>query len=275
MADIVIVNPSENMKILAAEIDSCGYKTVFASVSGVPCPRPERVFYFFSGYNVHFSGEPQGFAEKEDGMFLFKNSFLSRLRLGSVTKKLELINPDLEEGNFTDLLAFKRGVLKYPENYGEDVGIYPDLASVCMDFPSSLVISAASAGQSGTKLIRWETDYDLAETFGDDYFVFLSPRGRIEAFTENGKLCTLGKGGAHMEILLSVNKSFAKFSFEKISEEGFLMNRNPWCIEISSPKFLLVNDYSFGSVSISMPSGWYDKLAKYICENRSFSKIFS
>ena len=56
----------------------------------------------------------------------------------------------------------------------------------------------------------------------------------------------------------------SKFSFKKESEKSILRNFNPWVVSISSASGYLINDYSFGHLSVSMPSAWYDRFASFI-----------
>lgn len=276
MAEIVIVNPSVNMKMLARGIQDRGYKVSFADTDDMFRINPEKVFYFFAGYNVVFSCEAQGAAEKDDGIFLFKDSFISKFRLGNVEKKLTLITPDLTGGVFTDVAAFRSGQLKYDEKLSAEPNkSYTDISAVCSAYPDSLVVSASAIGNSPIKMVRWETDYDLEATFGKCYFVFFTGGARVEAFADNGSLVTIGKGKNHMDYLNRLNKSFGKFSFKKIDEKSLLINRNPWITEMAGGKYILANDYSFGRSSVSMPAAWYEKCAEFICINKSFLKLIS
>lgn len=276
MGDVIIVNPSANMKILGRGIEARGHKVLFVETADMLPVNPEKVFYFFEGYNVSFSCVAQGEPEKDDGMFLFKDSFISKFRLGNVEKKLKLIAPELTGGVFTDVVAFRSSQLQYNENLlSEQNKSYPDISAVCSAYPDSLVVTASAMANSPIKMIRWETDYDLEETFGKYYFVFFTDGVRVEAFADNGKLVTIAKGKNHMDYLNRLNKSFSKFSFKKIDEKSLLVNRNPWITEMAGGKYLLVNDYSFGRASVSMPNAWYEKCAEFICFNKTFLKLMA
>ena len=56
----------------------------------------------------------------------------------------------------------------------------------------------------------------------------------------------------------------SKFSFNKETEKALLRNINPWLASISGASGYLINDYSFGHLSVSMPSAWYDRVANFI-----------
>ncbi len=43
-----------------------------------------------------------------------------------------------------------------------------------------------------------------------------------------------------------------------------MRNFKPWVNSLSGIKGYLINDYSFGRLSVSMPSAWYDKIASFI-----------
>lgn len=274
MIDMVIVNPSANMKKIASEIEQRGYKTAFVRTNDIPYFYPDKVYYFFNGYSVYFSSQPQGSVEKDDGVFLFKKGLMSKLRLGSVEKKLMSLNHDLSGGYYNDYIMFRRGVLEYDTvSVKDNLPEYSDISSVCKYYDSAVVAASMVTGNSPIKMALWKTDYDLLETFGRDYFVFFTPEGRLEAFFYNDALYTIGKAKNHIEALMSINKSFNKFSFEKIREFGLIGNYSPWISENSTPGYFLVNDYSFSRNSVSMPAAWYDKCASFICMNGSFVKL--
>lgn len=274
MIDMVIVNPSANMRKIATEIEQRGYKTAFVRTTDIPYFFPEKVYYFFQDYNIYFSAQPQGTVEKDDGVFLFKNSLISRIRLGSVEKKLNHLNHGLTGGYYNDYIMFRRGVLEYAVAPSHETFVeYPDITAVCKEYGSSVVATSLAVGHSSIKMVTWQTDYDLAETFGRDYFVLFTKEGRLDAFFYENSLYTIGKAKNHIEALAGFNKSIRKFSFEKVLEKGLITNYNPWIMENSTPGYFLVNDYGFSMNAVSMPAAWYDKCASFICMNGAFVKL--
>ena len=66
MANLLIVNPSVNMKLAALEMKMYGNLIDFAYTSDIPVSNAKRVFYFLSGVNICFTTEVQGEMERED-----------------------------------------------------------------------------------------------------------------------------------------------------------------------------------------------------------------
>ena len=50
----------------------------------------------------------------------------------------------------------------------------------------------------------------------------------------------------------------------KIDEKQVMRNFNPWPQSFSGINGFLINDYSYGRLSVSMPSAWYDRIASHI-----------
>ena len=127
-------------------------------------------------------------------------------------------------------------------------------------------ITSRIVGQGSESVCIWETDFDLASTFNKDYFVFFANNRRIEAYAAGDKLVTIGRGSGdkHLEALTALIPMISKFSFKKESEKSVLRNFNPWLVSVSGASGYLINDYSFGHLSVSMPSAWYDRFANFI-----------
>lgn len=260
MADIVIINPSPNMRTVARELSTYGKRVELVSVSGLPYVTPKRVFYFFAGYNVCFTEDAQGEAEKEDRVFMFKRSVISRFRMWGVSKALDMLSPELAGGSFTDLIMFRRGMLRC-DSRNNALKKFSSAGEVRRSYPDAKIVSSAAAGVGSLKLCRWETDFDLAETFGSDYFVFFGSGSRLEAFCSGGELFTLSREKNHAGQFAKIIPSAAKFAFRQTDEKSVMRNPYPWIINSRSPKITLVNDYSLFGVSVDMPSSWYGRLA--------------
>lgn len=263
MADIVIINPSTNMKTLARELSAYGKSIKYVSVSDIPYVFPKKVFYFFPSGSLCFTEDAKGGVEKEDRVFIFKRSIFSPLRMWGLSGQLEKINKVMSKGIFTDLLVFRRGMLRH-DNHVEDMKEFADIESVCRAYPDAAIFSAVIPGGNNFKLCRWETDYDLGVTFASDYFVFFDGNSRVEAFCKDGVLYTLGRDSDHISTLSAVISTFAKFTFKKIGEKYITRPLAPWLIKNQSLKITLLNDYSFSGTSVDMPSSWYSKLAALI-----------
>ena len=267
MAKLLIVNPSVNTKLAAIEMKMYGNSVDFAYTQDIPHSNAERVFYFLSGVNICFTTEPQGEMEREDRVFLFKHNIFSKFKMMGYKKNMESLYPDLVSGNFTDMLMFKRSVLRFEQqNITDNKLQYDTYKEMLLDNRNSHIITSCVFGIGNESAVVWETDFDLQSTFNNDYFVFFTENIRIETYVSDNKLITLGKGNAeqHLAGLQSIIPVLSKFSFNKISENHIMRNFKPWVNSLSGIKGYLINDYSFGRLSVSMPSAWYDKIASFI-----------
>lgn len=274
MANLLIVNPSVNMKLAALEMKMYGNLIDFAYTSDIPVSNAKRVFYFLSGVNICFTTEVQGEMEREDRVFLFKRNIFSRFKMMGFKNNMENSYPELGAGTFTDLLTFKRSVLRY-EELGELDGkmVYGSYKDMLTYNKESFIISSAIVGIGSENATTWETDFDLYSSFNKDYFVFFSNNTRIEAYVSNDKLVTIGKGNGenHIEAISALMPFMTKFNFNKVDEKQIMRNFNPWLQSFTGITGFLVNDYSYGRLSVSMPSAWYDRLASFVhtyCEKK-------
>ena len=255
------------MTLAALEMKMYGNSVDFAYTSDYPVSNAERVFYFLSGVNICFTTEVQGEMEREDRVFLFKRNLISRFKMMGFKNNMESSYPELSAGTFTDLLTLKRSVLRYEEQGVLDgkmvYGSYKDMLSYNKN---SFVISSAIIGIGNENIATWETDFDLSSTFDKDYFVFFANNKRIEAYVCEDKLITIGKGAgeSHIEAVAALMPFITKFTFNKIDEKQVLRNFNPWPQSFSGINGFLINDYSYGRLSVSMPSAWYDRIASHI-----------
>lgn len=268
MTSILMVNPSANMRLTAMEMKMYGANVEFVYSSDVPLINADRVFYFLSGVNICFTTEIQGEMEREDRVFLFKKNIFSRFKMMGFKKNMEISYPELSSGTFTDLLLFKRSVLRnYEDKTEHDLTVqYSSYSDILRHNRESMIITSHIVGQGNENIAYWETDFDLVSTFNNDYFVFFGDNRRVEAYILNNQLITIGKGDGnkHLYTLSSLLPMVTKFYFKKVDEKLLLRNFNPWFYPLSGNLGFLINDYSFGSLSVSMPSAWYDRFANYI-----------
>ena len=148
MANILIVNPSVNMRLAAMEMKMYGANVKFAYSSDIPVSRAERVFYFLSGVNICFTTEIQGEMEREDRVYLFKRNIFSRFKMMGFKKNMETSYPELSSGTFTDLLLFKRSVLRNDDAPEHDGRLqYTSFQDVLANNRDSFIITSSIIGQ--------------------------------------------------------------------------------------------------------------------------------
>lgn len=265
MADIVIVNPSFNMKMLARELVAIGKKVMYVSVSELPYFSPKKIFYFFSGCSTCFTDKAEKKELKDNRIYMFNRGLFSSLSMRNVSKDLIKIDPGLSKGIFTDLMMFYSNVLRRCDDHKETVKEFSDVESVCKAYPDANIFSTVVPGGNTLKLCRWETDYDLGNTFASDYYVFIDDETRVEAFCFGDCLCTVGEGDInHIALMSKVIPTLSRFMFNKISEKNIFRVTSPWIMKNSQLGVTLVNDYSFLGTSINMPSLWYSRFATFI-----------
>ena len=265
MANVLIVNPSLNMHITANEIRMVGNNVSYAFTKDVPMYEGKRVFYFLPGITKVFTTEENPHTEKDERIYLFKKSIISRFKMMGYKKDFNDIFPNLGEFSYTDIVVHKSGMLHYEKrSMTAHDNYYDSLKDVFSKNSDKIVLTPYVLGQGLEKIIYWETDLDIDSTFGSDYFVFLNGNSRIEAFINNNQIVTIGQGSEHIKSISSLVPIINKFNFNKVYESQISRNSMPWLLPLGSGKNYLINDYSFGRLSVLMPSGWSDKFSNYV-----------
>lgn len=270
-----MVNPSVNMRFAAVEMKMYGIDVRYAYSSDVVYSGAKRVFYFLPNVNICFTTEIQSNMEREDRIYLFKRNIFSMFKMLGFKKSMGIAHPELSAGTFTDHLLLKRSVLKNDDIHEHVESLkYSSFQEALSCNKESMIITSKIMGQGNETQCFWETDFDLVSTFNKDYFVFFARNLRIETYVAGNNLITIGKGSGekHLEVLLEIVPTISKFSFKKIDEKQMLRNFNPWFNHIAGATGFLINDYSFGNVSISMPSAWYDNFAHFIHDHTNRKK---
>lgn len=268
MAEILIVNPSVNMRLASMEMKMYGNSVRYVYTNDIPFSNAKRVFYFFPDTNVCFTTEAQGEVKRDDRIFLFKNNIFSRIKMMNYKKDFDVYYKNIKSISYMDLVFFERGALHFDDSQEIDGKlIYNSLEDAVVYNHGSVIFTNMLLGKnagSGENMCFWETDFDILSTFSSDYFVFLSDDSRIEAYVYNDKLITIGKGTDHIKGISKTVPLLNKFNFKNVETKQINRSLKPWTYHISNMAAYLINDYSFGRVSISMPSAWYDKIANYL-----------
>lgn len=268
MAEILIVNPSVNMRLASMEMKMYGNSVRYVYTNDIPFSNAKRVFYFFPDANVCFTTEAQGEVKRDDRIFLFKNNIFSRIKMMNYKKDFEIYRRNTKSISYMDLVFFERGALHFEDNQEIDGKlIYNSLEDAVVYNHGSVIFTNMLLGKnigSGENICFWETDFDILSTFSSDYFIFLSEDSRIEAYIYNNMLITLGKGTDHIKGISKTVPLLNKFNFKNVETKQVSRSLKPWTYHVSNMSAYLINDYSFGRVSISMPSAWYDKIANYL-----------
>lgn len=265
MANVLIVNPSLNMHIAANEIRMLGNNVSYAFTNDVPMYEGKRVFYFLPGITKVFTTEESSHAEKDERVYLFKKNIFSRFKMMGYKEDFASIFPNIDTFHYNDIVIHKSRMLNYEKrNISAHDNYYNTCKEVFDKNDDKVILTPYILGQGGEKIIYWETECDIETTFGNDYFVFITGNNRIEAFVNNNLIITIGKHSDHIKDISQLVPIVAKYKFKNVYESSIARNSMPWLVNVGFGKHYLINDYSFGRLSILMSSGWSDKFSNFI-----------
>lgn len=269
MAEYIFLNPSPNMLKIAEMVRSCGRNVVLVRNDQFPEIDAVNVHMFYDGgYRSIFPAET---AEGDIKSFSrIKKNFLSNLTLSKIKGELSSISKDLSSGDIVDLCLLKRGALNKKEVITTPVSSATSFSKIAADNEHATIITGYMEFLGGTeRLIMYDTDFDLKEALGKDYFIFFFGGERIEMCASGNRLVTIGsKNHDHIEILKANLRFMKKFNFNKVKELVISRNRMPWIVNNIDKHLILVNDFSFFNISIKMSDQWVEKVGRYICTDK-------
>jgi hypothetical protein len=59
-----------------------------------------------------------------------------------------------------------------------------------------------------------------------------------------------------------------QFSFKKVKELVISRNRQPWAYKVIDKRIILLNDFSYFSLSLKLPDLWYEKAGRLLCSEK-------
>lgn len=258
----IFLNPSPNMYKIAEEIKLLGRNIKFYK-------SPE---YFFSSaykFSFHFNDKYQFIGSEDEAIeitdniiYKFKKSFfinkfkpktlpfpgtLKDYCLSKV-KKIEFDSNNLDELEELDII--KR---TYPDNF--------------------LIVSSYSTGDlTNKKLINklvavYDCDYELISSLKNNYFVFFVNNQRYEVFVQKNNLIITGDSNPDMLITQKL-QFFEKLNLKQVNSFVISLNENSYIVNFDK-NHILLNDYSYFNLSISMPQMWYKKMGQFLCTGKA------
>lgn len=254
---------------IAETVRSYGRNVVLVRNDQFPEIDAENVHMF---YNKSFRTIYQGDSPNNDvkAFSRMKKNFLSGLTLGKIKSALNAESKDMGAGDVVDLCLLKRGVLSQKDMTTTPVSNATSFAKISSDNEHATIVTGYMEFLGGNeKLIMYDTDFDLKEALGKDYFVFFLNSDRVEMCASGNRLVTVGcKNKDHVQLLSEKFPFLNKFNFKKVKELVISRNRMPWVVNNIDKHLVLVNDFSFFNISIRMTDQWFEKVGRYICTDR-------
>jgi len=269
MAEFIFLNPSPNMLKIAETVRSFGRNVVLVRNDQFPEIDAVNVHMF---YNQTFRTIYPGEAANADvkAFTRMKKNFLSTMTVSKIKSDLEAESKDLRTGDIVDLCLLKRGVLSEKDVGTSTVSSATSFSKIAEDNEHATIVTGYMEFLGGSeKLIMYDTDFDIRESLGTDYFIFFLGDERIEMCSSGNRLVTIGsKTKDHIELLRTRFKFLKKFNFKNVKELVISRNRMPWVVNNLDKSLILVNDFSFFNISIKMTDTWFEKVGRYICTDR-------
>jgi len=269
MAEYIFLNPSPNMLKIAETVRSLGRDVMLVKNEQFPEIDARNVHMFYNGtFQTIFPGDSSKSEIKPFSRM--KKNFLSSLTLSKVKSDLASFSKDLASGDIVDLCLLKRNELSNQGLSATAVSKATSFASIASDNDHATIVTGYMEFLGGNeKLIMYDTDFDIKEALGKDYFVFFLKSGRMEMCSSGNRLVTIGsKNQDHIAVLAEKLEFLQKFNFKKVKELVISRNRMPWVVNNVDKHLVLVNDYSFFNISIRMSDQWFEKVGRYICTDK-------
>lgn len=269
MAEYIFLNPSPNMLKIAENVRSFGRDVVLVRNDQFPEIDAVNVHMFYGNtYRTIFPGE----AENSDvkAFTRMKKNFLANMTVAKIKSDLSAESKDLKTGDIVDYCLLKRGVLSTKDVATSRVSSATSFNKIAEDNEHATIVTGYMEFLGGNeKLIMYDTDFDIKESLGRDYFIFFLDKERIEMCSSGNRLVTIGsKTKDHIELLSERFSFMKKFNFKKVKELVISRNRMPWVVNNLDKHLILVNDFSFFNISIRMTDNWFEKVGRYICTDR-------
>lgn len=266
------INPSPNLYRISKHIRNHGFNVNYVKIDHQLENQSERIYYFHDQQSQHFDLTMLEQYNDDKRCFNFKKTFINNYHFESFKKDFPSYAVGFDKGNFVDLQLLKKQRIKdiLPIPF-ETVNSYSDLNDVDNDtcyiggwFPEKIC-----AGPCKVETVSvYETNMDAKHCFGNEYYVVLSKKTRVELFFLDGVICMIAtKGVSPIESLIEQFAFLKKFEFKLTRSYNIFRNRKPW-IKKTKSNYILLNDYSFFNVSVKMPDHWYEAVGRYLCSGK-------
>lgn len=214
---IFFLNPSPNMLKIAETVRSFGRDVVLVRNDQFPEIDAVNIHMFYnSTYKTIFPGESSNSDVK--AFSRMKKNFLSGMAVSKKIKtELSGVSGELQSGDIVDLCLLRRGVLSDKDVVTTPVSSATSFSKITADNDHATIVTGYMEFLGGNeKLIMYDTDFDLKEALGRDYFIFFIGKERIEMCASGNRLITIGsKHNDHIAVLSTRFKFLQKFNFKK------------------------------------------------------------
>jgi hypothetical protein len=266
----VILNPSANLLMIGLVLRELGHNVYFFNTKELPLITPNSIHLIYK--DVFLTYLRQSSVDNTDNFSMLVNKgLLNKYKLRRIKKELSKIDGSLANGGISTLMLYKRGrLIKY--NMGMRIVEFDTIKDINTSVGNKIItnivpyIYIRKYIKTYEILSIYSTDFDLIESFGKDYYICFIENEKIEFYVFNNHLCIIHKNIMNPEYLLYQKFPFLhKFITKRI--EYMYINRNPlpWIESYKKSGITLVNDYSFGGLSIKMCDKWYENIGRQIC----------
>jgi hypothetical protein len=271
--NFIFLNPSANMLKIGYILKEFQVNVLFLNTRELPLISPNCVHVIYK--DVFFTVSKKNAIDYNDKLSIFiKKSLRYKYILRKIRKELSNIDESLYRGDVLTLMLFNRkALLKYEVNEKiEEIESFKEINIKEGNIIVSNIIPylyLARYVKEHEILSIYETDFDLVETLGNDYYICFDNDEKIEFYVFNKYLCIIHKDIINPEKLLFNKFPFLQyFSFRKLEYIYLVRNHNPWMENFSFIRTLLFNDYSFGGTSVKMSNIWYDTVGRHLCTEK-------
>lgn len=269
MADYIFLNPSANLLLLSEYVKNMGYNVKLVKNEQFPEISPDNVHIFYDGTSRSFTrkGEARGSARQ---FMKMKKGIFSGISNRQVRQELSSFSRGVACGDIVDLALFKRQSLETGKVNLSPVSSASSFSDIAEDNSDAVIVTGYMEFVAGNeKLTMYDTDLDIKDALGNDYFVFMINGVRVELCCAGNRLVTIGhKKDDVIPMITSQMPFLKKFGFKRVKELIISRNRMPWIINSLDKGLMILNDYSYFNASVRLGPDWLAKVGKYICAGK-------
>jgi hypothetical protein len=271
----VFINPSPVLCKISDNIKSKGFNVKLVKTNEIPMHDRIKSIHYFYNNNILTIKDNLSIQDNMKALnfsYNFKKSFFNFKSKKFVNLK-EFFNEDLI-GRITDLQILKlNSVCSYVEFEYEKKDSYSHVFNDYNDnwiFIASWYPDEINFHKSSKYYMEiYRTDFDVKETFGNDYFVIFTDKNRIEIFGIDDYFYLVSDNSENLlEDILKKFKFLDKYKFDKIKKFKILRNDNNYVVKSKGNKHVLFNDYGFFSATANMPKKWIDSSGAFLCSGK-------
>jgi hypothetical protein len=269
MAEFIFLNPTPNLMKVADYVKFSGRSVRIASNNQFPPITSANIHFFHGGTYSTARKSPNPKEVPADFCMKMKKNIFNFLYGRKIRSELAALGESFGQGNITDLCLMKtQGVYSHDIKSTQDESVTHQ--TLLNEYPNSFIVTGYMESLSGTeKMQMYDTDFSLREAFGNDFFVVFTKNDRIEVCAHGNRLITVGrKNTEHINALAETFPMLKQFSFKRVKELVISRNRQPWAYKVIDKRIILLNDFSYFSLSLKLPDLWYEKAGRLLCSEK-------